>query len=246
MRTPSLRPAALSLALLASSAAGLSAQDAPAECSAAPRTDTPPPRAAASRADSAAVELHAALLAMARGAGVESPRGTFFFRAGGGRPPVVSFLDSNVPAETQQQVRPLLESYVSRLAAAEAEVVLRLHQPALGHVPEPMDVDTDVAGYCPPQLANPTEVRQWITAAVEHITSAGVTGAAAVREVEVVLLLGREGTPVDIRVERWSGDETLDARLVDLVRRIRWRPATFGGYPIDSRVSMPITFGPGS
>lgn len=72
------------------------------------------------------------------------------------------------------------------------------------------------------------------------VACAGIGGV-----VELDISLGADGKPVDIRVERSSGQPLLDAAARDGVRSWRFRPATRNGKPVSTRtMRIPVTFTP--
>lgn len=63
-------------------------------------------------------------------------------------------------------------------------------------------------------------------------------------QVILVLTIGAEGSPKEVRTERSSGRKALDASATAAVRNWRFKPATVRGKPVVARIRVPVTFTP--
>ncbi|TWI11613.1 energy transducer TonB [Aerolutibacter ruishenii] len=62
--------------------------------------------------------------------------------------------------------------------------------------------------------------------------------------VELLVTVGPEGTPTDIRVARTSKVPALDASAEAAVRNWKFRPATRNGQPTTAKLQVPVKFTP--
>lgn len=62
--------------------------------------------------------------------------------------------------------------------------------------------------------------------------------------VGLILKIGRDGTPRNIRIERNSGHAQLDQAALEAVKTWKFRPGTRGGQPVESDLRVPVTFTP--
>lgn len=63
-------------------------------------------------------------------------------------------------------------------------------------------------------------------------------------QVVLQLTVGPEGTPTDVKITRSSGVPALDKSASEAVRSWQFEPATRGGNPVPSQLSVPVTFTP--
>lgn len=63
-------------------------------------------------------------------------------------------------------------------------------------------------------------------------------------KVILVLSVGPDGTPSEVRTERSSRRNALDSAAVAAVRTWRFKPATVGGKPVTARIRVPVSFTP--
>ena len=63
-------------------------------------------------------------------------------------------------------------------------------------------------------------------------------------QVILVLTVGADGTLQEVRTERTSRRNSLDAAAVAAVRTWRFRPATVRGKPVAAKIRVPVTFTP--
>lgn len=63
-------------------------------------------------------------------------------------------------------------------------------------------------------------------------------------QVILVITVGADGTPQEVRTERTSRRKALDAAAVAAVRTWRFRPATVRGKPVTAKIRVPVTFTP--
>lgn len=89
-----------------------------------------------------------------------------------------------------------------------------------------------------PRLLNAADVQREVEARYPPALRAGGIGGVAT----ISLLVGRDGTPGDVRVERTSGHAALDSAAVAAGAEMRFRPATSDGEPTGMRVTIPLTF----
>ena len=62
--------------------------------------------------------------------------------------------------------------------------------------------------------------------------------------VGLIMEIGVDGSPVNIRVENSSGQPALDQSAMDTVRTWTFRPATRNGKPVTTDLRVPVTFDP--
>lgn len=62
--------------------------------------------------------------------------------------------------------------------------------------------------------------------------------------VGLILKIGRDGSPRNIRVERGSGHAQLDQAALEAVKTWQFRAGTRGGQPVESDLRVPVTFTP--
>ncbi len=62
--------------------------------------------------------------------------------------------------------------------------------------------------------------------------------------VGLIMKIGVEGSPTDVRVETSSGQPTLDQSAMDAVQTWTFRPATRNGNPVSTGLRVPVTFDP--
>ena len=62
--------------------------------------------------------------------------------------------------------------------------------------------------------------------------------------VGLLMEIGLDGSPVNIRVENSSGQPALDQSAMDTVRTWTFRPATRNGKPVTTDLRVPVTFDP--
>jgi len=62
--------------------------------------------------------------------------------------------------------------------------------------------------------------------------------------VGLIMEIGADGRPADIRVERSSGQPALDQSAVKAVEAWKFRPATRNGNPVSTDLRVPVTFEP--
>ena len=72
-----------------------------------------------------------------------------------------------------------------------------------------------------------------------EVACAGLGG-----QVILVLSVGPDGTPSEVRTESSSRRKALDAAAVAAVRTWRFKPATNRGEPVAGRIRVPVTFTP--
>ncbi|RPE81736.1 energy transducer TonB [Vulcaniibacterium tengchongense] len=63
-------------------------------------------------------------------------------------------------------------------------------------------------------------------------------------KVVLALTIGAEGSPTSVRLVQSSNVPELDRAAQEGVRRWRFRPATIGGKPVESKLQVPVTFTP--
>lgn len=73
----------------------------------------------------------------------------------------------------------------------------------------------------------------------EALACEGVGG-----EVILMLQIGANGIPADVRVQKRSRHPALDASAVEAVRAWRFVPATAAGKPVATKIQVPVTFTP--
>lgn len=62
--------------------------------------------------------------------------------------------------------------------------------------------------------------------------------------VGLILKIGTDGAPTDIRVENSSGHPQLDSAAAEAVTDWVFRPGTRGGSPVETDLRVPVTFTP--
>lgn len=62
--------------------------------------------------------------------------------------------------------------------------------------------------------------------------------------VGLMMEIGADGRPADIRIERSSGQPALDQSAVTAVETWKFRPATRHGNPVSTDLRVPVTFEP--
>lgn len=62
--------------------------------------------------------------------------------------------------------------------------------------------------------------------------------------VELIMEVGLDGRPQQVRVERSSGQPALDEAALAAVREWEFTPGTRGGQPVASDLRVPVTFRP--
>ena len=62
--------------------------------------------------------------------------------------------------------------------------------------------------------------------------------------VGLIMEIGLDGSPVNIRVENSSGQPALDQSAMDTVGTWTFRPATRNGKPVTTDLRVPVTFDP--
>ena len=62
--------------------------------------------------------------------------------------------------------------------------------------------------------------------------------------VDLILEVGLDGRPHDVRIERSSGHPQLDQAALDAVAGWEFRPGTRGGEPVATDLRVPVTFRP--
>ncbi len=62
--------------------------------------------------------------------------------------------------------------------------------------------------------------------------------------VELIMEVGADGTPQDVRVERSSGQPALDEAALAAVAGWEFTPGTRGGQPVATDLRVPVTFRP--
>ncbi|WP_052100821.1 energy transducer TonB [Novilysobacter arseniciresistens] len=62
--------------------------------------------------------------------------------------------------------------------------------------------------------------------------------------VGLLMKIGVDGSPADIRVETSSGHPQLDQSALDAVQGWKFRPATRNGNPVATDLRVPVTFSP--
>ncbi len=60
--------------------------------------------------------------------------------------------------------------------------------------------------------------------------------------VGLIMKIGVEGSPTDVRVESSSGQPALDQSAMDAVETWTFRPATRNGNPVSTGLRVPVTF----
>lgn len=70
-----------------------------------------------------------------------------------------------------------------------------------------------------------------------ELACAGIAG-----EVGVILNIGVDGNPKDVRVEDTSGHPVLDQAAVDAIKGWKFQPGTSRGKPAETPLRVPITF----
>ena len=68
--------------------------------------------------------------------------------------------------------------------------------------------------------------------------------AGAGGEVTLVVQIGADGAPADVRVEYASRHPELDAAAIAAVRTWRFKPATSRGKPVATKIRVPVKFTP--
>ena len=63
-------------------------------------------------------------------------------------------------------------------------------------------------------------------------------------QVVLQLTVGPEGTPTTVKITQSSGVPALDKSATEAVRSWQFEPATRGGNPVASQLSVPVTFTP--
>jgi periplasmic protein TonB len=90
----------------------------------------------------------------------------------------------------------------------------------------------------PPEIRNPTEIRDALAAEYPPILrDAGIGGA-----VVVYFLIDEEGVVAEAQVEQASGHQALDQAAVRVARQFRFSPALNRGEPVPVWVQIPIRF----
>lgn len=127
----------------------------------------------------------------------------------------IRFLNANADAARNASAVGLLLG-LTLLAGCEGPV----QAPAVAPT-QPLAVDTPPPNY-PPELACDDQ--------------GGTVG--------LIMAIGIDGKPVDIRIETSSGHAALDQSAAEAVEGWQFRPATRNGDPIQTDLRVPVTFTP--
>jgi periplasmic protein TonB len=142
------------------------------------------------------------------------------------------------PVPIQVQRKPVTPVIVQRPAVAEPSVMSVPVTPTVTDVAEPSiePATTDVAA---PATASVSLAYESVTEVRYPIDSRrrGEQGTVMLR-----VLVGRDGMPLDISVERSSGHRSLDRAARDTVLRWRFRPVQINGVNVQATGLVPIKF----
>lgn len=174
-----------------------------------------------------------------RAAGLEQPTGrVLLFVDSGGANPRVSFQLSNVPASLHGVVLPLVNAYVAtRASAPPAQLSILLE----GMVPRPPRDTGEVRSEQAPELANPSQVRAYLTN-VAQTHPASTDGTIDVRA--LVRVYVNEAGEVVLVEARPTGDPHVDLHLTTIGHAMRFRPARINRRPVGVWTAVPLHFFP--
>lgn len=167
----------------------------------------------------------------ARSAGIAAPRGIVFAEVGSGRARArVWSYRSNVPDQLSSAVMERHREQLSRWTERNGLLNLRLDPPA---APDSATVE------CMPVLVNADELaRELRRISAPPSSTPGATRTVSLR---VTMLVTREGEVAHAALDPSTADRDLDRALLQVVRRLRFRPAAIQNVPLDVWVEQSVS-----
>lgn len=101
------------------------------------------------------------------------------------------------------------------------------------------DPVTDSQGNSPLPSTDPVAIETPPPDYPAELACDGVGGQA-----NLLVSIGPDGTPADVRIEKGTRVGALDAAAVAAVRTWKFKPATARGRPVATKIRVPVTFTP--
>jgi TonB family protein len=222
---------AVLVASLALAPAALAAQAPPPRCAVVPDTVPAPSPQQVREAD----EMREQLRAILRAHG-QPEQGLLMVDVDANRRGRLLFMEADIPDTTRAVLLAHVAGYLGTLAGGQGyQALVRMDATYPAVAPGMRQ--------CRPEMVTYSEYHDLLMGVQVKHPAAGRHGDRPLRQrATVLLVVTRDGAVAHAELIAPTGDEYLDASTVDIVRELRFEPASLDDVPIDVRLRFPVSF----